>query len=236
MNKKAKKVLSLVIAAALLVCTSVALTVAYLTSTTETVENTFTVGKVKITLDESLVDLYGEKYLVTDAVDADNNKVFDAEELKTGKTETEVAKQADASRVLTNDYKLVPGHTYIKDPEVHVTADSEDSYVFVKVENGIAALESSDADTIAEQMEAKGWFLVEGETDVYFYGTSEDAIKVVEGGENLRVFDQFVIDDNAVLTDADGESVADNVTITAYAIQADGFSTTPIKDIWAELE
>lgn len=58
MKKNLKKVLLLVLCAALLVSVTVAGTVAYLTSTAK-VENTFTVGKVKITMDESKVDLYG---------------------------------------------------------------------------------------------------------------------------------------------------------------------------------
>ena len=41
-------------------------------------------------------------------------------------------------RVVANKYKLMPGHEYVKDPTVHVTAGSEDCYIFVKVENGIS--------------------------------------------------------------------------------------------------
>ena len=48
-----------------------------------------------------------------------------------------------------NAYKLVPGKTYIKDPTIHVAAGSENCYLFVKIENGIAAIEG----TIALQME-----------------------------------------------------------------------------------
>ena len=55
-----KKTLTVVIALVLVVVMSVAGTVAYLTST-KTVTNTFTVGKVEITLDETDVDVYGSK-------------------------------------------------------------------------------------------------------------------------------------------------------------------------------
>ena len=40
----------------------------------------------------------------------------------------------EADRVISNAYKLMPGGNYTKDPTVHVTDDSEDSYLFVKVE------------------------------------------------------------------------------------------------------
>ena len=106
---KAKKVLALVLCAALLVAGSVAATLAYLTSKTEVVTNTFTVGSLSITLDEAKVTEYGV------AVPGEN-------------------------RVMANAYKLIPGHNYLKDPTVHVAKGSEECYVFVKVENGIAAL------------------------------------------------------------------------------------------------
>ena len=54
MNKKLRRILLTVCSAALLVCVTVGATVAYLTST-ETVTNTFTVGKVDITLDEAAI-------------------------------------------------------------------------------------------------------------------------------------------------------------------------------------
>ena len=53
-----RKVLLLACSAVLLVCLSVGATLAYLTSN-DTVVNTFTVGKVAITLDETDVKLDG---------------------------------------------------------------------------------------------------------------------------------------------------------------------------------
>ena len=46
--KKAKKVLTLLLCAALLVGATITGTLAFLTQTTETVTNTFTVGKVQL--------------------------------------------------------------------------------------------------------------------------------------------------------------------------------------------
>ena len=57
-KKNLKKLLLAVCCAALLVCVSIGATVAYLTSKDE-VKNTFTVGKVAITLDEAAVDANG---------------------------------------------------------------------------------------------------------------------------------------------------------------------------------
>lgn len=106
-----KKTLTVVIALVLVVVMSVAGTVAYLTST-KTVTNTFTVGKVEITLDEKKVDVYGVPL--------------------TGE---------EAGRDIRNTYKLIPGQSYTKDPIVHFQPDSEASWLFVKVVNEISDIE-----------------------------------------------------------------------------------------------
>jgi len=161
-------------------------TIAYLTSTTDTITNTFTVGKVTITLDEIEVDEYG--VAAEGAV-----RIPNKDSKKTG-----------------NEYKLIPGHTYTKDPTIHVDADSEKCWLFVKVVDGIAEIQ--DATTVAAQMATNGWSEVSGETNVYVYN------KIAEPGENAPIFANFKIKN-----DADVSSYADKtITITAYAVQADG--------------
>lgn len=59
-NAKIRRILLLLACAVLLVSLSVGATLAYLTSTTGTVTNTFTVGNVNIKLDEEVVDEYGQ--------------------------------------------------------------------------------------------------------------------------------------------------------------------------------
>ena len=99
--KTRSKALLLTLCAVLLVAASVLGTMAYLTST-DSVENTFTVGSVAITLDEAKVDENGTPV-------------------------------ANADRVKSNEYKLLPGHTYTKDPTVTVEKGSESAYVRMKV-------------------------------------------------------------------------------------------------------
>lgn len=96
-----KKILVACLCVALAVLTVAGTTLAYLTSK-DTVTNTFTVGNVKITMDEAKVTTDG-----TPVVGAD--------------------------RVKANDYKLMPGHTYTKDPTVTVVKGSEEAYVRLKV-------------------------------------------------------------------------------------------------------
>lgn len=112
----------------------------------------------------------------------------------------------------------MPGSTYTKDPTVHVAAGSEDCYVFVKVENGIANLEATGNTTIAKQMETQGWSLVTGETNIYAYKNT------VAAGTDVKVFESFKIADDAN-TKTEWNSITNaQVKITAYAIQKDGFN------------
>lgn len=77
--KKAKKILVMVAALALTAALAIGGTLAYLTSTTETVKNTFTVGNVKITLDEAPVDANG-KATTGDRVTANSYKLLPGHE------------------------------------------------------------------------------------------------------------------------------------------------------------
>ena len=118
------------------------------------------------------------------------------------------------TRVTTNTYRLIPGHTYIKDPVVHVDADSEDCWLFVKVENGLSAIEDSTA-TIAAQLSKNGWTLVADTTNIYAYRTT------VSANTNVPVFASFKL---AGTADVAGYANA-KIVVTAYAVQADGFDT-----------
>lgn len=208
--KTARKVLLLVLCAALLVSATVMGTLAYLSSTTKQVKNTFTVGKVELNgdlgngLDEAKTDKYG-------VVDED----------------------ADPARVLANEYTLIPGMTYTKDPTVHVAKGSEECYLFVKVTNSIYALEAATVknddgdvvtDTIANQMTALGWTLVTGHTDVYYY---KDTVDARDAQKDVVVFNNFTI---AYDADVSGVTSQDAITITAYAVQAEGFDDA--NDAW----
>ena len=185
--KKKTKALMLVLCAVLLVTASVLGTMAYLTSTDKVV-NTFTVGKVAITLDEAKVD-------------PDGTAVTPAE------------------RVKENAYHLLPGHGYTKDPTVHVQANSEDSFIFVKVENGIANYEAGT--TIAAQIAANGWTALNGVENVYYKTYTKSAEST-----DLPVFGSFTIADNADAADSwNNFSAETKVTVTAYAVQQDGFAS-----------
>lgn len=187
--KTKSKALLLSLCAVLLVVASVMGTMAYLTDSAK-VENTFSVGKVKIDLDETDVD------------DSTPN----------------------ADRDKANSYLLVPGQEYTKDPIVYVRADSEDSWVFVKVVNGIAAYEGTP--TIASQITTNGWTALD-ETEypgVYYKTYTKNAAEV-----QYKVFEMFTIADNAMWTD----NATANVNVKAYAIQKAGTGTPA--EAWAKV-
>ena len=166
----------------------------------ETVTNTFTVGSVGLTLNEA--------HVYQDGTPIPN-----------------------ADRVKENSYKLMPGHEYTKDPTVHVDRNSEDSWIFVKVENGISAYEATTSTeeggykNIADQITANGWKTLAGVENVYYKEYEKDKV-----GNDLKVFEKFKIADNADKVAGWGNFKDVKVTVTAYAVQKDGFNTAA--DAW----
>lgn len=194
--KKAKKVVALALCAVMLVVGSVAGTMAYLTSQ-DAVSNTFTVGNVVITLDELNVD---------------------------GKNAAGEANSSE-TRDKANAYKLIPSGEYVKDPIVHFAANSEASYLFVKVENGlvkdgvnIEAAASDEYKTIAQQITTNnGWTQLEG--NIYY----KQVPAAGDTNVDYPVFAEFEIADN-VDNDTLAKFAGAKINVTAYAVQADGFA------------
>ncbi len=206
-----KKSIALVMMAVLLVAASVMGTLAYLTST-DTVKNTFTVGKVAITLDEAEVTEYGEAV-------------------------------TPASRVKENTYKLLPGHTYNKDPMVTVLAGSEPSYIKMTVTfskaNELDAIFAptggADLISIFKGYDAANW-INKGNTKDATANTRtyefwyKEAVGAPDGDVALdALFDSITVPGE--ITQKQLETIADmTITVNAYAIQADG--STDAADAW----
>lgn len=220
-----KKTISIIMLVVLVSAVSVLGTLAYLTAQSE-VTNTFTVGKVTLGdgsvgsgLDEAKVNQNGQP------IDDNNN----------------VVSLVEAPRVTTNTYKLLPGHTYTKDPTIHVGSDSDDCFLFVKVVNGLDGVEDTD-NGIQTQMQANGWYVLAeinglaNNEHVFVYSTSQtDEGKclpaTVSAGSNKIVFSQFKIKDDATSATLDAYKNA-TITVTAYAVQADGFEGKTAMEVW----
>ena len=205
MKKRFMKIATISTAAVALVVVTVLVTVAYLTSFS-TVSNTFSVGRVGIQMYESAVDTGGVAIADTDK----NGSMKDSSQ---------------------NHYTLIPGKTYAKDPTIYVDKDSADSFLFVTVLNEIASIEAEGDASVAAQMLKNGWKKLEGVTsskgDVYYYAKNsegqlaDDAVSVLSNGVGYDVFSTFSIKNDAVVRDYNNKKIE----LTAYAIQADTFTT-----------
>ena len=202
--KTRSKALLLTLCAVLLVAASVLGTMAYLTSTDE-VTNTFTVGQVKIKLDEAKANPDGS--LV-----------------------------ANADRVKANEYKLLPGHTYTKDPMVTVLSGSESSYVKMTVTfskanelDAIFAPGGADLTSIFNGYDAAKW-IAKGNTKDATANTRtyEFWYKETVGAPTADVALDALFDSITVPGTITNEQLATiegmTITVNAYAIQADGFA------------
>lgn len=212
--KTKRKALLLTLCAVLLVAASVFGTIAYLTDT-DSVKNTFTVGKVYLNLDEADV-----------------------------KTDGSYETNHD-SRVKENTYHLLPGHTYYKDPTVTVLAGSEDAYVRMMVEvKNIDQLKLAlpGAEYYADNVfllqklcggwDADTWVFegytesADGKTGTYEFRYKEVVKKNADENEATVLDDLFEtitvpgeIDNTHLAYLAEVE-----INVTAHAIQADGFA------------
>ena len=180
--KKAKKVLLLALCAILLVGATIAGTVAYLTSQ-QTVTNTFTVGKVSITLTEKEIDP------------------------QTGK---QLANAADVTAL--QNIELVPSREIEKAPKITVSSDSEECYLFVKIDNALTSA------GVINGMD--NWVSISGNANsdsvsIYRYNAT------VNAGAEINVFTSFTCNTSLVY---DASLEGKQINITAYAIQAEGLT------------
>lgn len=187
-----KKITAIFLCVALVAIAIVGASLAYFTDT-KTAENTFTMGDVKITLDEANANGEG--------------------------------------RVTSNEYNVYPGAVVAKDPTVHNTGKNAAwirAYVEVKGWDtnrtkypGYKAGELKDSLTYLIDGLGEGWSLVDATAangDVTFvlkYDT-----QLASKDSTTAMFQQVKVPAGLVDTDVFGQ-----ITVTAQAIQADGFDT-----------
>ena len=198
---KKTKLLTTLGAVALIGAIGVGSTFAYLSATTETVTNTFTVGNVSFDglnggLTESLVKRGTDgKY-----VDADEAGVWSVKE---------------------NKYEnLVAGEDLHKDPTVHIAANSEDCWVYAKIVNtnpDLTITYSGDwTNVTAEYKTAKK---IQDDIDYVVYAKKAKVVKSTEV-TNSTIFTNVHVGD----TVTGGTSFAP-ITVKACAVQAAGFAS-----------
>lgn len=170
------------------------------------VVNTFTVGNVQIKLDEAKAN--------TDGSLVDNG----------------------VTRVKANSYKLIPGHTYNKDPMVTVLEGSESSYVKMTVTfsnanelDAIFAPNGADMISIFNGYDSSNWIYkgnvkdTTENTRTYEFWYKETVAAPTADVALDALFDKIIVPgsiNNDQLKSIEGMTI----TVNAYAIQADGFA------------
>lgn len=199
--KSAKKIVALVAAFALVICLTIGGTLAWLSTKTGDVVNTFTVGDINITLDET-----------------------DLNSTSGGKT-TE-----------GNTYKMVPGATITKDPQVTVKANSEACWLFVQITESTNAKFSDYMTYEVLTKNDKGeteWTALPGVTGVYYRevdATTTDLSFDVLKDNKVSVLDDVTKEQLNALT----ADTYPTLTFTAYAVQKSGITT--VADAWSQAQ
>ena len=198
---KKTKLLTTLGAVALIGAIGVGSTFAYLSATTETVTNTFTVGNVSFDglnggLTESLVKRGTDgKY-----VDADEAGVWSVKE---------------------NKYEnLVAGEDLYKDPTVHIAANSEDCWVYAKIVNtnpDLAITYSGDWTDVTEAYKAAK--NITGNINYVVYA-KKDMVKKSTEVTNSTIFTNVHVGDKVT-----GKTSFEPITVNACAVQATGFAS-----------
>lgn len=220
-----KKIFAIVLCVAMLAIAIAGGTLAYFTDT-DVQTNTFTAGKVDISLDEAIV-----------IKDAAGNLV--ASGTRTDETQT------------LQNYHLFPAMTVAKDPTITVASDSEDAYIAAiititgDVYNliGVPGYDNIDITTLAsgglmdkpstQVTDWNGLSMVYETEDCVIYQDADKAnntwtmyifMKDAQSADsNVVLFDTLTIPaewDNAEMAMINGM----NITITAYATQTNGFT------------
>ena len=157
-------------------------------------------------------------------------------QLDEAKANTDGTLVEGADRVDANSYKLLPGHTYAKDPMVTVLSGSENSYIRMTVTVSKAAELDAIFDpqkanllSIFNGYDSTNW-IYQGETDDTTNNTRtyefwyKDTVSALEEDVALdALFDSITVPgeiNNDQLKTIEGMTITGN----AYAIQADGFN------------
>ena len=190
-----KKLAVMLASLALVLCTVIGGTLAWLVTETAPVVNTFTYGDINITLKET-----------------DTNKDGDNDPN-------------------TNTYPMVPGHTITKDPKVTFKANSEDAWLFVKLQK------TANFDDFMTYAMADGWTKLDNVDGVYYREVS----KAAQDAEFTVIKDDTVTVKGEVTKgmlnalDVNGARNYPKLTVTAYAVQRDSNIATAA-DAWAKTQ
>ena len=142
---------------------------------------------------------------------------------------------ANADRVKANSYKLLPGHTYAKDPTVTVLKGSESSYIKMTVTfnkatelDAIFAPDGANLTSIFKDYGSDYW-IAKGNTENTTANTRtyefwyKEAVGAPTADVKLKALFGSITVPSTINNDQLKTIAGMTITVNAYAIQADGF-------------
>lgn len=240
-NVKNRKSLAVILSVVVVLCMAIGGTLAWLIDATEPVVNTFTYGDIDLGLDETLTDEKGIP------VDKDGNPIPE------GGTPVKTTEG--------NEYEMLPGEDYLKDPAIEVKAGNEACWLFVKLTETGEVKDANNAvlydfDDYLKYDIAEGWnaLKVDDHEVVYYRYVGEDTdnqgVKYDVLKDNRIYVKETVTKDMLNALDNNGENTTNPVVpeliIKGYAIQYSGFDVEDFDDkaavaeaatnAWAKIE
>lgn len=125
-------------------------------------------------------------------------------------------------------YHIVPGVNIAKDPRALVEADSEDCYLFVKVEEkNWPTFTEQDGTRKVDYKLAEGWTELEQEPGVYYRTVNKS-----DANQDFPILkgDQVTVSKNLTKVELDKVSTQPKLTFTVYAVQKEGVNSA--SDAW----
>lgn len=221
-GKRGLRPLVLILALVLLAGSVVGGTLAWVIAEADPVVNTFVYGNVGLRLEETQLDENGDP-----VKDSAGNSVKTTE---------------------GNTYKMLPGGEYLKDPLVTVLENSEDCWLFVKLEEtgGVTVINGDGSTTTYDFDDYLTYTVTDAWTPLYdanHFGVSDYAIagvyyRYVPGDAVGTGISYWILENNTISVqpgvdkemlnalDGNGQDDAANypsLTCTAYAVQHRGF-------------
>ena len=131
-------------------------------------------------------------------------------------------------------YKIVPGCDIAKDPKVTVEANSENCYLFVKVDEANWPEFTEDGTRKVNYALAEGWEKLSPESNVYYRAVTNST-----ADQEFQVLanDQVTVSENLTKEELNQIETAPTLTITAYAVQMqNGTETFTPADAWSKIQ
>lgn len=126
---------------------------------------------------------------------------------------------AAAERVTANTYKIVPGATIVKDPTVHIGANSEPCYVYVCINDELNATVANSAAYDIDD----AWVLVTGTTNIYRYN---EVVGTSNVKQDLEVFDGVTFNGTAINATNYQSLSGKTIKVDAFAHQSEKVAET----------